>query len=127
METNRPVIVKRAPERMTAKGARAFFADLQPLLRSDRPQIVLDLSHVTHLDIAGVEVLLECVREAMRRDGDVKLAAPSDQAAVVLELTRSDRLFEVYQSSTDAVKSFSSFLPNTLRRPAWRAVDQIAA
>jgi hypothetical protein len=31
-------------------------------------------------------------------------------------MTRTDRLFEIYNTSTDAVRSFSSFLPNTLRR-----------
>jgi anti-sigma B factor antagonist len=55
--------------------------------------------------------------EAMRRDGDLKLAALSPQASIVLEMTRTDRLFEIYESSSDAVRSFSAFLPNTLRKP----------
>jgi hypothetical protein len=54
--------------------------------------------------------------EASRRDGDLKLASVSAQAAVVLELTRTDRLFEIYETATDAVKSFSSFLPNAVRQ-----------
>ena len=52
----------------------------------------------------------------MRRDGDMKLAALSPQSAVVLELTRTDRLFEIYENSTDAVRSFSTFLPNMLKQ-----------
>lgn len=116
METSRPVIVKRVPERMDQRSARAFLRDIQPLLNSDRPQIVLDLSQVHRLDVAGVEVILEAMHAVMKRDGDLKLAALSDQAAVVLELTRTDRLFEIYGTSTDAVRSFSSFLPNTMRR-----------
>jgi hypothetical protein len=55
------------------------------------------------------------MREAMKRDGDVKLASLSPHAAVVLELTRTGRLFEIYENSTQAVKSFSSFLPNALK------------
>jgi hypothetical protein len=35
---------------------------------------------------------------------------------VVLELTRTERLFEVYETSTDAVRSFSGFLPNAMRQ-----------
>jgi hypothetical protein len=46
----------------------------------------------------------------------VKLAALSPQAAMVLELTRTERLFEIYENSTDAARSFSCFLPNTLQR-----------
>jgi anti-sigma B factor antagonist len=101
---------------MNSTGAKKFLSDVQPLLNADRPQVVFDLSQVQQLDVSGVEALLHCMRQAMRRDGDLKLAALSDQAAIVLEMTRTDRLFEIYKSSTDAVRSFSSFLPNTMRR-----------
>lgn len=116
METSRPVLVKRMPAVMNLRESRAFLRDVQQILQSDRPQLVFDLSQVVRLDAAGVEVLLHCMSEAMRRDGDVKLAAVSPQAAVVLEMTRTDRLFEIHATSTDAARSFSSFLPNTVRR-----------
>ena len=100
---------------MNLKQARSFFKEVQPFLNSDRPQIVFDMSQVRQIDAAGVDVLLRCMREAMRHDGDLKLAALSPQAAVVLELTRTGRLFEIYENSTAAVKSFSSFLPNAIK------------
>ena len=116
METSRPVIVKRVPEIMNQRESRKFLAEVEPLFSVDRPQVVFDFSQVRQLDVAGVEALLRCMRKIIKRDGDLKFAALSPQAAVVLELTRTDRLFEIYQSSTDAARSFSSFLPNTLRR-----------
>ena len=116
METSRPVVVKRVPERVNLKEARLFMRAIEPILQSDRPQVVLDLSNVRQLDSAGVDMLLHCMSEAMRRDGDVKLAAPSAEAMVILELTRTGRLFEIYDSATDAARSFSSFLPNVMRQ-----------
>jgi len=110
------VIVKRIPERLNTKQARKFQQEVRPFLQSDRPQLVFDLSQVRQIDAAGVDMLLTCMSEAMRRDGDLKLAALSPQAAVVLELTRTDRLFEIYDNSTDAVRSYSSFLPNMLKQ-----------
>ena|SRR5579872_4275151 len=122
METSRPVVVKRMPEKVNQREARKFLADVQPFLRADRPQLVFDLSQVKQLDAAGVEMLLHCVAEVMKRDGDLKLASLSRQAAMVLELTRTDRLFEIYNSSTDAARSFSGFLPNAMRpAPAYQA------
>ena len=115
-ERSRPVVVKRMPERMTLPQARAFLREVQPFLNADRPQLVFDLSTVRQMDSAGVEMLLRCMDRAMQRDGDVKLAALSPQAAVVLDLSRAARLFEIYDTSTDAARSFSCFLPNTLRR-----------
>ena len=118
METNRPVVVKRVPDRLNMKQARAFLSETQPMLRSDRPQMVFDCSQVKQMDAAGVEMLLHCLAEVMKRDGDLKLAALSPQAAVVLEMTRTDRLFEIYDSCSDAVLSFSRFLPAHLKHPA---------
>jgi len=115
---SRPVVVKRVPERLNRIQARKLLSEVRPFLESDRPQVVFDFSNVRQMDTAGVEMLLYCVSQAMKRDGDVKLASVSPQAATVLELTRTWRLFETYENSTDAVRSFSCFLPNTLRFPA---------
>jgi anti-sigma B factor antagonist len=103
------------PETMNLKQARNFLKEVEPFLSSDRPQLVFDMSQVRHIDAGGVDVLLQCMREAIKHDGDLKLASVSPQAAVVLELTRTGRLFEIYDNSTQAVKSFSSFLPNALK------------
>jgi anti-anti-sigma factor len=130
METARPVVVKRMPERLNLKHARALLRELRPILTSDRPQVVFDMSQVRHLDAAGVDMLLHCMTESMKRDGDLKLAALSDQAAVILELTRTDRLFEIYHTSIDAMRSFSHFLPAAMRhgpRPEGAAVPVAVA
>ncbi len=118
METNRPVVVKRLPERLNLRQARAFCREIDPILNSDRPQIVFDCSQVGFIDAAGIEMLLQCLSRVLRNDGDVKLAALSPQMAVVLEMTRTDRLFEIYETSSDAVLSFSRFLPSALKHPA---------
>jgi anti-sigma B factor antagonist len=125
METSRPVVVKRIPERFNLKQARTFLAEVRPFLNADRPQIVFDMSQVRQIDAAGIDILLHSMNEAMKRDGDLKLASLSPQSSVVLELTRTDRLFEIYETCTDAVKSFSSFLPNVVRQyyPSFHTVE----
>ena len=120
METGRPVIVKRMPERLNLRQARALLREIQPILTADRPQVVFDMSLVRHLDAAGVDMLLHCMTRCMKRDGDLKLAALSQQAAAILELTRTDRLFEIYNDAADAMRSFSHFMPNAMRQ--WPAL-----
>jgi anti-sigma B factor antagonist len=105
------VIVVELPEQLTFKGASSFVSSLQPLLERDRPCIVLDCAKVKHLDSAGIDMLLHCLEEAMKRNGDLKLAAVSPASAVVLELMRVDRLFEVFATSDEAARSFHSFAP----------------
>ena len=100
---------------MNLKQTRNFLKEVEPFLNADRPQLVFDMARVRHIDAGGIDVLLQCMREVIKHDGDLKLASVSPQAAVVLELTRTGRLFEIYDNSTQAVKSFSSFLPNALK------------
>ncbi len=132
METNRPVVVKRMPERLSQREARSFRQEIEPILNTDRPQVVFDCSLVKHIDAAGIELLLDCLRRVMGRDGDLKLASVSAQMAVILEMTRTDRLFEIYDSSSDAVLSFSRFLPAAMRNiqavswPAPGSTDHLA-
>ena len=109
METiSRPVVVKRMPEKMNLKQARKFQQEVQPFVNSDRPQIVFDMSQVRHIDAAGVDVLLQCMRAAVKHDGDLKLAALSPESEVVLELMRVARVFEAFTTSDDAVRSFNA-------------------
>jgi anti-sigma B factor antagonist len=102
------VVVLQAPQRLDKRGACAFLNQLKPLLEEGRPQLVLDCSGIQQLDSAGVETLLCCMEEAMKRDGDIKLAAVAPTSAVILELMKVDRLFEVFETPEEAVRSFYS-------------------
>jgi anti-sigma B factor antagonist len=106
MHIKRPVIVMELPQQLKRSEAKTFLGELQAILESDRPSVVLDCSQVQHMDSAGVEMLLHCLEEAMKRDGDLKLAAISPASAVILELMRVDRLFEVFETCEEAMKSF---------------------
>jgi anti-sigma B factor antagonist len=103
-----PVIVMEVPRILNHEEGQAFWFDLQPLLETDRPRIVLECSQLEHVDSAGIEILLQCIDAAMKRDGDVKLAAVSPASAAILELMRVDRLFEIYDNAEEATCSFRS-------------------
>jgi anti-sigma B factor antagonist len=106
MYSRGPVIVMELPEQLKYGAVQTFLSGLQPLLETDRPRIVLDCSKVENIDSAGVEMLLHCLEEAMKRDGDLKLAAVPPASAIILELMRVDRLFEVFETSDEAARSF---------------------
>lgn len=101
-------MIKRAPRRFDREHAIRFHRKAQQLLNSDRPQIVFDLSNTEYIDSRGVDILLRCLRKAMKGDGDVKLAGLTPLVSIVLELTRTRQLFEVYENTTSAAKSFDA-------------------
>jgi anti-sigma B factor antagonist len=125
MLTRGPVIVMELPERLNRSEVKTFLSELQPLLETERPSIVLDCSQIQHMDSAGVEMLLYCLEQAMKRDGDLKLAAVSPASAVILELMRVDRLFEVFDSTEQAVRSFQNFAAaSAVQSQPWYAGSQ---
>jgi anti-anti-sigma factor len=97
------------PEKLSLTHGRGFFREVEPYLQADRPRVVLDCSRVRHIDSAGIHVLLRVLEEAMKRNGDVKLASVPPGAAAMLRLTRVGRLFEVFDNTADAVNSFHQF------------------
>ena len=109
MTTCRSVSVKQLPGIVSHNEAQEVLREVASILEIDRPCLVFDFSEVQRMDSAGVEMLLRCMEEAMKRNGDVKLAAVSPSVAVILELTRVDRLFEIYERVADAVESFHRF------------------
>ncbi|PYX73496.1 MAG: hypothetical protein DMG78_08895 [Acidobacteria bacterium] len=108
MLTSGPVVVMQVPEILNVKEVRNFMEELGPLLESNRPRIVLDCSQVRSMESAGVEMLLRCLEEVLKRDGDLKLATLSPEAEVILELMRVARVFEAFQTCEDAVRSFNA-------------------
>jgi anti-sigma B factor antagonist len=114
MYSSEVVTVMEVPARLNRAEAGTFLGRLQPLLQSDRARIVLDCSQVRYVDSAGVEVLSRCVQEALRRNGDLKLAAVSPASRVILELILADRLFETFETTGEAVQSFHSIPPHTI-------------
>jgi anti-sigma B factor antagonist len=110
MTTGKPVVVKQLPEVLDAERSQALLREVTPLFENDHPRLVFDFSAVRHMDSAGVELLLRCAEEAIKRNGDLKLAAVSPQLTVVLEMTRIDRLFEIFDNCTDAIESYHRFV-----------------
>src|ERR1700730_14177472 len=117
MNSARPVVVKQLPEKFSVEQARNLLLEVDSSLKADRPRLVLDCSQVRRLDSAGVQALLYCLEEAMKRNGDVKLAAVPRAAAEILELTKVDSLFDAFDSPADAVRSFYQFPVHVFQPP----------
>jgi anti-sigma B factor antagonist len=102
----RPVTVMQLPERLGVREGRSFLREVEDRMNMERPYLVLDCSAITHLDNSVVHLLLRCLEEAMKRNGDVKLAGIPLMTEGVPGLTGTSRLFEIFDTTADAVNSF---------------------
>ena len=98
--------VARLPEVIDASYGRIFLSEFEKCADTNRPRIVLDCSQLCRMDGPAIHLLLCCLEEAMKRNGDVKLAAVDENAKMALQHIGADSLFEVFDTSTDAVNSF---------------------
>jgi anti-anti-sigma regulatory factor len=106
--------VKEFPEVLNAPQARLFLGEVQSYLYDDRPCIVIDCSKIGKVGRLSIELLLSCLEETIKRNGDVKLAAVPADARSALKVTGVDRVFEIFETNSEAVNSF--------RRPSLNAV-----
>ena len=112
----RAVVVKRLPDDFGVKQKVAFLHEIGSVMHASRPRLVLDCSNLRQCDSSANHLLLHCLEEAMKRNGDVKLAAVPTVAAVVLVTTGVARLFETFDTTEQAVASFHQ-LPISAPKP----------
>lgn len=111
MSTYGPVLIMQLPEQLDSTGAGTFMQELEPLLDIQSSRIVFDCSEVRYVDQVGIRMMLRCLEEVRKHEGDLKLASLSSEAQVILELMRDARVLEAFATSYDAVRSFSRLIP----------------
>jgi anti-anti-sigma regulatory factor len=69
--------------------------------------VIVDLDGTENIDSSGLEAML-LAQEALRLlGGDLKVSTSNTFNRKILELTRLDQQFEVFDSVIDAVKSYT--------------------
>jgi anti-sigma B factor antagonist len=75
-------------------------------LLKETKRIILNFAWVGHIDSSGVGTVVASFISARHRGAQIKFAALSPGAKQVLKTTHVDRLFEVYDTNEEAIKSF---------------------
>lgn len=105
-EHRQPIAVRTLPEQLDASHQRALYRELENCINVDRPALVLDCSRLCRLDDGASHFLLCCLEEAIKRNGDVRLAALHSEASKVFRSTGLDHLFQAFDSVAEAIESF---------------------
>jgi anti-sigma B factor antagonist len=72
--------------------------------------ILLDLGGVRQMDSGGVGTLVAVYLHTVKRGGRLKLLHPSERVNRVLHMTHLETAFEVFESETDALRTFEERL-----------------
>ncbi len=80
---------------------------LDNLLAQGKKQIIVDLGSVTFLNSSGLGILISSYSKVNDNGGVLKLANITNKIKGLLSITKLNRIFEVYNSTEEAIKSFS--------------------
>ena len=72
-------------------------------------QASLFIFNCTKLDIidsSGLGAIVACLRKALERNGDLKLADLNPKVSMVFELTKANKLFSIFPDTGSAIQSF---------------------
>ena len=104
---NDVTIVTLRGETLDASNAKAFRADLVPVL-TPGAKLVFDMKGVRFVDSSGLGALLSCLRQVHSSGGDLKLCEMAKAVRALFELVRMNRIFEIYNSRDEALRSYSA-------------------
>ncbi|MDZ7289811.1 MAG: STAS domain-containing protein [candidate division KSB1 bacterium] len=77
------------------------------LTEKKTPVIMVDLSHVSYMDSSGVATLVEGLQQSGKYNGKFKLYGLGMAVREVFELSRLDKVFDIYPNEETAFSSLA--------------------
>jgi anti-sigma B factor antagonist len=105
VETHKRAAVVTVNGRIDSSNAAQLDNTLKQTLEENN-NIVVELSGVEYMSSAGLRAIVAALREAKKKRGDVRIAAPSERVTEVFSLAGLTALFSSYDDLTSAVGSF---------------------
>ena len=69
-------------------------------------KVIVDMQQLTHIDSAGLGVIVELLKLAEEQGGAIKLCSMNKSVLHVFTLTRLHHIFEIYNSCDEALQAF---------------------
>lgn len=93
-------------DRLEADTAQEFRDAMSQLAAEGKLRIVLNFGNVSFVDSSGLGCIVSALRQFRQYDGDIKLACITENIRPLIEIVRLHRVFDIYDSVEEAVKSF---------------------
>ncbi len=92
--------------RLDSSTSAAFRKEIAARIVDDGPCLVFDCSALAYMDSSGLGVFVSCLRKVLGEGGDIRLAALTPRVGMLLELTRVDKVFQIFATVEEALASF---------------------
>ncbi len=102
----RLVGIARLEGRLDARNSKPFQKTFLEWLEKT-PLLVFDCTLLEFIDTSGLGAIVGCLRKALEKEGDLRLAGLNDKVSMVFEMTQAKRLFSIFANQSDAASSFA--------------------
>jgi len=96
-------VVVRLSGRLDLVSATEVRQVLSRAVSDGRRWLVVDLGDVSFIDSSGLGALIGGLKAARRAGGDLRIARPTEQARIVLQLTNLERVLKPYSTVEEAL------------------------
>jgi stage II sporulation protein AA (anti-sigma F factor antagonist) len=79
---------------------------VRKLMEKNHKNVVLDLKKTKHVDLAGLGILVERIKQIRAMNGDIKLCNVSPQVKATFRLVGVSKLIESFPTEAEALRSF---------------------
>jgi anti-sigma B factor antagonist len=94
-------------EQLDASNAKEFKSHIAPVLEANS-KVVFDMSLLRFVDSSGLGAILSCLRRLNAAGGDLKLCGLSKPVRALFELVRMHKIFDIYVTKEEAVRTFQT-------------------
>lgn len=106
VEKTEPVaIVTLAGPNLDAHNVKDFKSGIAPILEENK-DLIFDMGALEFLDSSGLGALLGSLRTLNTKGGDLRLFQVTKKVRALFELVRMHKLFEIFNTREEALKSF---------------------
>ncbi|MFC1557846.1 STAS domain-containing protein [candidate division KSB1 bacterium] len=99
-------VIKIEDKKLDTQNSPELKTEFLKLVGEGYANILVNMENVTHADSSGLGALLFGKRQVTPLNGELKLTCLSDPALSLVKIAQLDRVFEIFDTEEEAVKSF---------------------
>jgi anti-sigma B factor antagonist len=100
------ILVLQVIGRIDVSNAKSLKVKIQDFIGHGEVNFLITMDSVDYIDSSGLGALVACLKAANAAGGTVKIAGLKEYQKQVFQTMRLDRVFQLYDESTQALHSF---------------------
>lgn len=100
------VVILRCSGSLDSSTVASFKKHIWGSVEKGNYKFILDASHLSFIDSMGLGAVISLLRRVREEKGDIKIACLGREIQDIFNITRLNRLFEVYKDVKEALAKF---------------------